>query len=134
MLISRSLLAFAFCCTGALAQEAASFTALSACRVDENRVLLRATFDGSACLAVNPLEPADIGEPRGTIVAFTISTEATAEMCTMQIVSIPFEQVLDIPLPVVDFDITVVDPQNNVLAQGLAFADDTVEYCALPPG
>ena len=129
MLLARSVLAFALCCTGALAQEAATFTSLSACRIDQDRVLLSATFDGGACMAVNPITAADISEPRGTIVALTISTKATAEICTMQIVSIETEQVLDVPYPVADLDVTVVDPDNNTLAQGVVEVDESSADC-----
>ena len=60
------LLAAGLCAGAVVAQEVANFTALSACRIDAERILIKATFDGSACWSV---EPAGLAEPRGTIVA-----------------------------------------------------------------
>lgn len=128
--IPLTLAAF-FCCGAAFAQEAAAFTALSACRIDADRVLLRATFDGSACQAV---EPADLAEPRGTIVAVTIPTTRTAEICTMQIVPVEVEQVIDAPEPVANLDVTAIDPNNNPAAHGVVEIDEAAEDCAAPQG
>ncbi len=109
-------LAIAVCCGAALAQEAASFTQLSACRIDAERILLRATFDGSPCWAV---EPAQLAEPRGTIVAVHLPTRSTAEICTMNIVPVSTEQVIEAPDPIADLDVTAAAPQNEVMAQGV---------------
>lgn len=122
-------LAAVLCCGAAFAQEVASFTALTACRIDAERVLLRATFDGGACQAV---EPADLAEPRGTVVAVTIPTTSTAEICTMQIVPVEVEQVLEAPEPIHELDVTVIDPNNNPAAHGLIELDDSVENCVAP--
>lgn len=43
------LLAASLCIGAVAAQEAASFTSLSACRIHAGRILIKATFDGSAC-------------------------------------------------------------------------------------
>lgn len=123
-------LALCFCGTGALAEDAADFTALSACRIDEARVLLRATFDGSACQRI---EPAGLAEPRGTIVAVTIPTSSTAEICTMQLVPIETEQVIDAPEPVFELDVTALDPDNYPVAHGLIELDEGVD-CVAPNG
>jgi hypothetical protein len=124
-------LAVGLCCTGAFAEDVAGFTSLSACRIDENRVLLRATFDGSACQRV---EPAGLAEPRGTIVAVTIPTSRTAEICTMQLVPIETEQVIDAPEPVFELDVTAIDPDNNPVAYGLVELDERATDCAAPNG
>lgn len=120
-----------FCWTGAFAQDVAGFTALSACRIDENRVLLQATFDGSACQRV---EPAGLAEPRGTIVAVTIPTSRTAEICTMQLVPLETEQVIDAPEPVFELDVTAIDPDNNPIAHGLIELDEQAADCVAPNG
>jgi len=109
-------LAAALCSGAALAQEVASFTHLSACRIDAERILLRATFDGSPCWAV---EPAQLAEPRGTMVAVHLPTISTAEICTMNIVPVSTEQVIEAPEPIVDLDVTAATPQNDVMAHGV---------------
>ncbi len=109
-------LAAALCCSAVLAQESASFSQLSACRIDAERILLRATFDGSPCWAV---EPAQLSEPRGTGVAVHLPTSSTAEICTMNIVPVSTEQVIEAPEPIVDLDVTAATPQNDVMAQGV---------------
>lgn len=119
------------CCTSVLADGVPGFTALSACRIDEERVLLRATFDGGACQHV---DPAGLAEPRGTIVAVTIPTSRTAEICTMQLVSIETEQVIDAPEPVFELDVTAIDPDNNPVAHGLVELDETATDCVAPNG
>ena len=109
-------LAAALGSSAALAQEVASFTHLSACRIDVERVLLQATFDGSPCWAV---EPAQLSEPRGTGVAVHLPTSSTAEICTMNIVPVSTEQVIETPEPIVGLDVTAATPQNHVVAQGV---------------
>jgi len=106
----------ALCCGAALAQEAASFSELSACRIDAEHILVRATFEGSPCWAV---EPAELAEPRGTIVAVHLPTVSTAEICTMNIVPVSTEQVIDAPEPIADLDVTAAAPQNDVVAHGV---------------
>ncbi|WP_240233100.1 hypothetical protein [Devosia lacusdianchii] len=111
------------------AEEAPSFTDLSACRLDAERVLLTATFDGGACQAV---EPAQLAEPRGTIVAVTIPTVSTSEMCTMQIVPIAVEQVIEAHADIANLDVTVLDPQNNAQAHGTVEIADPGADCVAP--
>ncbi len=117
------------CCGAVAAQEVASFTQLTACRIDEARVLLRGTFEGSACQKVQSIDSA---EPRGTIMAVVIDTGRTAEICTMQIVPISFEQAIDAPEPVYDLDITAIDPDNNDQAHDLISIDETATDCVAP--
>jgi len=126
--IPLALAAFLWC-GAALAQEVASFTALSACRIDSETILLRATFDGGACQSV---EPAALSEPRGTIIAVVIPTKSTSEMCTMQIVPIVVEQMIKAPEPVYDLDVTASDPNNNPVAYGLIQLDDDAKDCVAP--
>ncbi|MBB4050867.1 hypothetical protein GGR20_000485 [Devosia subaequoris] len=109
-------LAATLCCGAVLAQEAASFTQLSACRIDVERVLLKATFQGSPCWAV---EPAQLAEPRGTTVAVHLPTLSTAEICTMNIVPVSTEQVIEAPEPTSDLEVRAATPQNDVMARGL---------------
>jgi hypothetical protein len=119
-------LGLALCCGSVIAQEAASFTDLSACRLDSERILLRATFDGSACWAV---ETAELAEPRGTIVAVHLPTISTAEMCTMQIVPVSTEQVIEARDPVINLAVTAGDPENNVVASGEVEASEGQDDC-----
>jgi hypothetical protein len=109
-------LAAALGSSAVLAQEAARFTELSACRIDAEHILVRATFDGSPCWAV---EPAQLSEPRGTGVAVHLPTSSTAEICTMNIVPVSTEQVIEAPEPIVGLDMTAATPQNHVVAQGV---------------
>lgn len=126
-----TLLAVTFCCSVAIAQEVARFTELTACRIDAESVLLRATFDGGACMSV---EPAHLAEPRGTIVAVHLPTVSTAEICTMQIVPIEVKQVIEADEVIADLFVTVSDPQNNELAQGQVEVADHTEDCVAPQG
>ena len=125
------VLAASFCAGAAVAQEAANFTALSACRIDAERILIKATFDGSACWSV---EPAGLAEPRGTIVAVHLPTISTAEICTMQIVPVSTEQVIEAHEPVIDLSVTAADPENNVVASGLIEATEGQADCVAPEG
>ena len=109
-------LAATLCCGAVLAQEAARFTELSACRIDAEHVLVRATFDGSPCWAVEAAQPS---EPRGTGVAVHLPTLSTAEICTMNIVPVSTEQVIDAPEPIADLEVKAATPQNDVMARGV---------------
>jgi hypothetical protein len=132
MFVRTATLVVAFCCSGAvLAQEAASFSALSACRVDEAHVLVQATFDGGACQAV---EAAQLSEPRGTIVAVHFPTVSTAEMCTMQIVPVDITQVIEASSDIANLAVSVGDPQNNLLAAGEVEIDEAAPDCVAPRG
>jgi hypothetical protein len=132
MLFARVAFFAVFCCSGAVfAQEVASFTALSACRVDEDHVLVRATFDGGACQAVGP---AQMAEPRGTIVAVHFPTISTSEMCTMQVVPVDFIQVIEASVVIADLAVSVSDPQNNLLAEGQVEVDEYAPDCVAPRG
>lgn len=124
-------LASLFCGSAVLAQEVASFTALSACRIDAEQVLLRATFDGGACQKV---EPVGLAEPRGTIVAVHIPTSSTSEICTMQIVPIEVEQVVEASEDIASLDVTALDPNNNEVAHGVAEVEEGAEDCVAPEG
>jgi hypothetical protein len=124
-------LAAALCGGASLAQEVASFTELSACRIDAERILIKATFDGSACWAV---EAAGLAEPRGTIVAVHFPTTSTAEICTMQIVPVTTEQVIEAPEPVIDLDVAALDPENNRVAHGVIEASEGQGDCLAARG
>ena len=126
-----TLLAATLCCSAAIAQEVASFTELAACRIDAETVLFNATFDGGACMKV---EPAQLAEPRGTIVAVHLPTVSTSEICTMQIVPVEVEQVIQADEVIADLFVTVSDPQNNELAQGQVEVADHTEDCVAPQG
>jgi hypothetical protein len=119
-------LAIALCGSAVFAQEVASFTHLSACRVDAGRILVRATFDGSACWEVGP---ASLTEPRGTAMGVHLPTISTAEICTMQIVPFSTEQVIDAPEPVIDLQVAAADPQNNIVAEGVIQASEGEQDC-----
>ena len=125
------VLAGVLCCSAVAAQEAASFTTLSACRIDAERILIKATFDGSACWSV---EPAGLAEPRGTIVAVHLPTISTAEICTMQIVPVSTEQMIEAPEPVIDLDVAALDPENNRVAHGVIEATEGQADCLAPKG
>ena len=125
------LLAAGLCAGAVVAQEVANFTALSACRIDAERILIKATFAGSACWSV---EPAGLAEPRGTIVAVHLPTVSTAEICTMQIVPVSTEQVIEAPEPVIDLDVSALDPENNRVAHGVIEATEGQADCLAPKG
>jgi hypothetical protein len=130
MLKPLASLAVLFACVApALADEQPAFTALSACRLDPERIVLTYAFEGGACQAVGEVSAA---EPRGTFAAVTIPTHETSQMCTMQIVAIAGSAVLDLPEPVVDLDVTALHPDNRVQAYGLIEVAEDDPACAEP--
>lgn len=130
MLKPLASLAVLFTCVApALADEQPAFTALTACRLDAERIVLSYAFEGGACQAVGEISAA---EPRGTIAAVTIPTTETLQMCTMQIVTIEGSTVLDLAEPVVDLDVTALHPDNRVQAYGLIEAAEDDPDCTTP--
>ncbi|WP_375597753.1 hypothetical protein [Devosia sp. Naph2] len=53
------------------------------------------------------------------MVAVHLPTISTAEICTMNIVPVSTEQVIEAPEPIVDLDVTAATPQNDVMAHGV---------------
>ncbi|HEV7346300.1 MAG TPA: hypothetical protein VGN60_11790 [Devosia sp.] len=130
MLVRSAVLAMIFS-TSALAQAQPGFSQLTACRVDTERVLLNAFFDGGACQAV---EPVDIGERAGTTLAVAIPTSSTAEVCTMQIVPVETMQVLEVPRAVTSLDVSALDPHGNQIAHGITEVDEAGPACMATKG
>jgi hypothetical protein len=82
-----SLLATAAFADGpvAIAADLQPFTEASATRASGDAVQLHLAFEGGACQGVDAPQP---GAVSAGVLAVTIPTQATAEICTMQIVPI----------------------------------------------
>jgi len=124
-------LACLFCGSAVLAGEVAGFTALSACRIDAEQVLLRASFEGGACQKV---EPAELGEPDGKTLAVTLPSTRTAEICTMQIVPIAVEQAIAASGDIAELDVTALDPDGRDAAHGVVDIGEGDADCVAPQG
>jgi hypothetical protein len=103
-----------FSASGALAQPG-QLDQLSACRLDPDRIVLRFTFEGGACQQPGEVtvEPAE-----GGVANVTVPTEEVGDVCTMQIVPVEFESVLDAPEEITALDISVLNPQGEPQALG----------------
>jgi len=122
-------LATALAATGALAEATRPLDALSACRLDDNRVVLRFTFEGGACQ--KPGE-ASLLPDNGGVGIVTVPTENVGEVCTMQIVPVEFSGVLDASVKVTTLDITVLKPDGNRQALGSTDVMIGPEECVEP--
>jgi hypothetical protein len=114
----------------ALAQSTRPLDNLSACRLDEARIALRFTFEGGACQEAGEasLLPAD-----GANGNVTEPTENVGEVCTMQIVPVGFEGVVDATEEIVSLDITVLSPEGRPQALGsMDIIDDEGKECVEP--
>ena len=86
------------------ASDLQPFTEASATRAGDD-VQLQLTFDGGACQAVDAPQP---GAVTDGVLAITIPTHATAEMCTMQIVPIAVDVTVPAPAEVTALQVTVL--------------------------
>lgn len=101
---------------GAFAQDAATFTELSAERIDAEQVMMHAIFEGGACQEAQPAET-EPGEEAGTL-SVTIPTLSTAEVCTLQVVEIEIEEMIDAGEDITTLDVTVLGTDGEVQVEG----------------
>jgi hypothetical protein len=101
---------------GAFAQEAATFTELSAERIGAEQVMMHAIFQGGACQEAQPAET-DPGEEEG-MLSVTIPTVSTAEVCTLQVVEIEIEETIDAGENIATLDVTVLGTDGEVQVEG----------------
>ena len=99
----------------ASAQATRPLDNLAACRLDDGRVALNFTFEGGACQqpGTATVEPA-----RGGVAAVTVPTEATAEVCTMQVVPVEVTETLAVDAEAITLDITVLARDGRPQALG----------------
>jgi hypothetical protein len=118
----------------ALAQEAAGLQELRACRLDEQRVALSFKYEGSPCWQT--LQPTV--EVEGYNATITVPTEATAEVCTMQIVVTDFAAAIEVEPAVMSVTVDVTSPEGSQVGTGLtdiaATGPDCVEPAPAPAG
>lgn len=116
--------------TSALAQSTRPLDHLGACRLDEARIALRFTFEGGACQQPGA---ASLLPGEGGIGNVTVPTENVGEVCTMQIVQVPFEGIVDAGEEIITLDITVLSPEGAPQALGSTdVVDDEEEECVEP--
>lgn len=115
--------------SGALAEATRPLDAISACRLDDNRIVLRFTFEGGACQ-----QPGDAVVTRGKdgLGIVTVPTTNVGEMCTMQIVDVPFEKVVTAEKAITTLDITVTKPGGGRQALGSTDISTGPEPCLEP--
>ena len=105
----------------AAAQQPLSLDDLDADRLNANQVKIEFDYQGGACEEVGPAELGDLVD--GTLtVTFPIS--ATAEVCTMQVVTIEVEQAIEADSSVTDLDVVLLAPDGTVAATGQTRIDD----------
>jgi hypothetical protein len=111
------ILAATLVTTSAMAAEPPPLTSASAVRAAEGHVELKVTWDGGAC--ENPGKAVvEATEADQATDAVTIPTEATAEMCTMQIVQVEFSGLVPVEPLTETLAITVLAPDGQVKAGG----------------
>jgi len=116
--------------TTVLAEATRPLDALSACRLDDSRVVIRFTFEGGACQQPGEptLEPGD-----GGVGAVSIPTENVGDVCTLQIVPVEFAGVVDAGSSITSLDVTVLDPDGGRLGLGSTdVVDDANTECIEP--
>ena len=91
---------------GAVADELPGFSFIEACRIDDTSVALRIVYDGGACETTDGLEPQVELDGSGALVF--VSTAATAEMCTMQIVPNHVNKTIDVAPDTAELDVTLL--------------------------
>lgn len=118
--------------TSALAQETASFTELSAERIDAEQVMLHALFEGGACQETQPAET-EPGEEEG-VLSVTIPTVSTAEVCTLQVVEIEVEETIDAGEDITSLDVTVLGTDGEVQVEGSTQVSEGGDDAGSPAG
>jgi len=93
----------------ALAQDLPAFTHVEACRIDDTSAVIRMVYQGGECETTEALEPRV--ELDGTGAMVVIATEATAQVCTMQIVPNHVQKTIGIAPDTSELDITLLNPQ-----------------------
>jgi len=116
--------------TGALAETTRPLDAISACRLDDERIVLRFTFEGGACQ-----QPGEATVERGKdgLGLVTVPTTNVGEVCTMQIVDVPFAAVVKAVRAITTLDVTVLKPDGGRQALGSTDIDsDPAVECVAP--
>ena len=101
-----ALLVGSLCTGSALAQDLAGYTSIEACRTNETSAVLRIVYQGGACETTSKTEPAVTLD--GATATVTISTTATAEICTMQMVPNHVQKTIVIAADTAELDVTLL--------------------------
>lgn len=114
---------------GAMADDMPGFSFIEACRIDDTSAVLRIVYQGGACETTEGLEPRV--ELDGTGALVFILTEATAEMCTQQIVPNYINKTLGVAPDTDTLDVTLVGLSLEAQARELvAIGIDGVDCAA----
>jgi hypothetical protein len=105
----------------AMAQNEIRLDDFDADRINATQIKIEFEYQGSACETV---EPAVLGEITDGTLFVTIPTTATAEMCTQQLVEIEVEQAIEADESVQRVTVTLLRPDNSVLASETAEVDN----------
>lgn len=118
--------------TAVAAQEAEpALKELFACRIDNAQVRLQFKFESSPCWETTaPEVSAGSGEPADALV--TIGTEATGDVCTMNLVVAEFDQALAIAEPANAVEVNITTPEGAVIGTGVAAVAEPGPECAAP--
>jgi len=114
----------------ALAEATRPLDAISACRLDDERIVLRFTFEGGACQ--QPGE-ATVERGRDGLGLVTVPTTNAGEVCTAQVVDVPFEAVVNAAKAITTLDITVLRPEGGRQALGSTDIDTGPEVECVEP-
>ncbi len=114
----------------ALAEATRPLDAISACRLDDARIVLRFTFEGGACQ-----QPGEATVERGKdgLGFVTVPTTNVGEVCAMQIVDVPFEAIVNAARAITTLDITVLRPEGGRQALGSTDIDTGSEVECVEP-
>lgn len=86
---------------------------LKTVRVDADQVRITFSYQGGACEAVGT---AQLGALKNGALAVTFPTSSTAEMCTMQIVTIEVDQTVAADASVSHLDVTLLATDGRIAA------------------
>ncbi|MGB3338436.1 MAG: hypothetical protein WBA73_14775 [Devosia sp.] len=100
-----------------IAEPPATLEDLQAHRVDAGQVQVTFSYDGGACEEV---DPAELGEAADGKLSLTFPTTSTAEICTMQVVTIKVDQAIVADGSVAEVDVTLLATDGSVAATGTA--------------
>ncbi|MDB5541645.1 MAG: hypothetical protein JWQ89_3372 [Devosia sp.] len=113
----------------AMAQDLAPLTDLKACRLDSELVSLSFSYEGGSCEQTGDAS-ADLRD-NATATA-TVPIVSTAEVCTMQAVTVEHSGAVAVPADVTALDVQLVSPGGEVQATGNVDIAPNSPDCAPP--
>jgi hypothetical protein len=99
----------------ALAQELPGFSFIEVCRIDDTSAALRIVYQGGSCETSDGLEPRVDLDGTGGLVF--VATQATAEVCAMQMIPNYVNKTIGLAPDTAELDVTVLgvtfEPQGR---------------------